>query len=131
MQHGFIDRLLMHSLDAVALRQQHTANNIANANTPGYKRQTVRFEDWLARSLGVNGRLPLSRTHPGHLGRRSEGSAPAVVTERSTSMRNDGNNVDVEREMAQLAQDTVLYSALAEQVGRRYAAVRTAIDGRR
>lgn len=54
-----------------------------------------------------------------------------VRSDGSTVMRNDGNNVDIEREAAQLAKDTILYNALVQQLNARYTALRSVIrEGR-
>lgn len=56
---NFIDsnhsRMLSQAMDAFSLRQKVTASNIANADTPGYKRHEVRFEDQLQAAQDSNG----------------------------------------------------------------------------
>lgn len=127
---GPVDNLLTLALDGVSSRQRATAHNIANAETPGYKRQTVPFETWLEQSLAGSGRLELSRSHPRHLSTTRTMRHTASVEEVNV-MRNDGNNVDIEREAAQLAKDTILYNALVQQLNSRYTAMRSVIrDGR-
>lgn len=129
-----IDNLLTYTLDALSLRQRVTANNIANVNTPGFKRGTVPFEAELRRAIDMSRSTLLpSRTHPRHLLPKSyTPQAPSVVVDRSTTIRNDGNNVDIEREVAQQAKDALLYQAVISQVNRRFGALRSVIhDGRR
>jgi len=131
---GRLDSLLTRALDALAFRQRITAHNLANVNTPGYKRATLPFEAWLRQAYAeASPGLSLARTHSGHLlPKRREQTQPSVVIDRSTSLRNDGNNVDIERESAQLVQDALTYQALIAQVNRRLAALRSVInDGRR
>lgn len=133
-QYQRIDNLLSFTLDALSLRQRVTANNIANVNTPGFKRGTVPFEAELRRAVETSGsRLLPSRTHPRHILPKSyTPKAPSVVIDRSTTIRNDGNNVDIEREAAQQAKDALLYQAVISQVNRRFNALRAVIhDGRR
>lgn len=129
-----VDVVLSRALDALTLRQRVTANNIANVNTPGFKRGTVPFEQWLRRAVADSGAdLPIARTHSGHLmPKASANTQPSVVIDRATSIRNDGNNVDIERESAQQAKDTLMYQAVITQVNRRISALRSVIhDGRR
>lgn len=127
-----VDRVLSQALDAIAFRQRVTANNMANVNTPGFKRGTVPFEQWLERAMSSNTNLPISRTHAGHLTPRGGNYQPSVEIDRNTTLRNDGNNVDIEREAAQEAKDTLLYNAVITQVNRRISALRSVIhDGRR
>lgn len=125
-----VENLLTLALDGVSSRQRATANNIANAETPGYKRHTVPFEAWLRESLAGSGRLQLTRSHPRHLS-GTQTVRRTVRSDGSTVMRNDGNNVDIEREAAQLAKDTILYNALVQQLNARYTALRSVIrEGR-
>lgn len=132
------DRLLSRALDGVAARQRVTAHNIANANTPGYKRYILSFEASLKEALeGKSSRRIEGRTtHPRHI---PIGSAPkrpedawTIRRDTTTAMRNDGNNVDIEAELVQSIKDQVYYQALAEMVSRRFAMLRSAItEGRR
>lgn len=132
------DRLLERALDGVAARQRVSAHNIANVDTPGFKRQRLLFEEHLREALQgtQRPRLKGTITHPRHIpiGERSSPLERPFVVERdmTTSMRDDGNNVDIEAEMAQIVKDQVFYQALADQVSRRYAMLRDAIvEGRR
>lgn len=127
---GSIDRLLHAALDGVSSRQRATVNNIANANTPGYRRATVPFEALLQKELQGDSSLGLSRTHPAHLvGKR--GAFDFSASRAQTALRNDGSHVDIDQEMTQLAKDTILYNALVQQVSSRYGALRTVIrEGR-
>ena len=133
------DRLLERALDGVSARQRVTAHNIANVNTPGYKRQRLSFEQSLREAVHDPASAAVAGvvTHPRHIPigerveRRSSGLF-AVERDMTTTMRDDGNNVDIEAEMAQIVKDQVFYQALADQVSRRYAMLRDAIiEGRR
>ncbi len=121
---------LEQALGAAALRHKVIANNIANVNTPGFKRSEVVFEEKLATAMAGN-KLPLARTHPGHLpaGRDNARPVPEVVTDASTSMRVDGNNVDIDAEMANTAKNQIYYSAVAQMLGRYYTNLKSAIKG--
>lgn len=140
MDHLFTltDRLLERALDGVAARQRVTAHNIANVNTPGYKRYRLSFEENLRQAVekGERRRLTGKVTHPRHIP-IGESQPPLdrpfrVERDLTTTMRNDGNNVDVEAELAQVIKDQVYYQALADQVARRYAMLRAAVtEGRR
>ncbi|NLN15987.1 MAG: flagellar basal body rod protein FlgB [Firmicutes bacterium] len=122
------DGLLVRAMDYAAARSRALTANIANANTPGYKRVDVSF----ATHLREAERLPLARSHQAHLPGRRETAAIQYVQEGETSMRNDGNNVDLEREMAFLVQTSMFYDAVLDQYNRRLASLRAAInEGRR
>lgn len=128
-----MDDVLARSLDAQTMRLRAVAHNLANVNTPGFKRSAVRFESALRQELGryQRQRLPLQVTHPLHFGLDGATRRPAVpemVTDHSTSMRNDGNNVDPDREMAELARVQLTYQALIRQVSERYRRLRHVIE---
>jgi flagellar basal-body rod protein FlgB len=120
-------------LDAAAERQRVASHNLANVNTPNFKRSEVTFERYLQNSLTESGRLPLAATHPRHI------SGPAfsevrhqVRRDLSTTMRADGNNVDIDREMASLAANQLKYNAMAQLVNEKYGLLRYVIhEGRR
>ena len=112
------------ALDAYALRHQTIANNLANANTPGYKRQEVRFEDSLASALQA-GNNPAG----GSLHTVSQ-VTPTVATIGNTSARADGNNVDLESENIDLAVNTLRFETLSQQVGGYFNGLKTIINGR-
>ncbi|ADU51088.1 flagellar basal-body rod protein FlgB [Thermaerobacter marianensis DSM 12885] len=154
---GAINDRLAAGLEVLALRQRLLAQNVANADTPGYKRYDVDFARALEERLGPpatgagtggapaggpagapatapGGRLALAITHPRHLsGRAGTGDpARAVYRETVTALRNDGNNVDLDAEMARLAETGLYYQALVRQLSDRIALLRTVIaEGRR
>jgi len=118
--------ILQQSLTGLSMRQRATANNIANVDTPGYKAQQVSFEGQLARAidrqLGQDPELHLVSTNPAHLSAGPQQSAtvqPVVSELDAMSYRNDGNSVDVEREMALLAETQLRYTTLSRLISRR------------
>lgn len=134
---GRINDSLGRGLTVLALRQRLLAHNIANAETPGYKRYDVRFDALLDERLRATP-LSMIRTHLRHMVPAStpstgEGVPPgAIYRETATTMRNDGNNVDMDAEMARLAETALHYQALVRQLSDRIALLRTAIhEGRR
>lgn len=84
-------------LDVCALRHRIIANNIANAETPGYKRQELRFEDALR---AVRDREP-------------EEAIYRLISEDASPGRADGNNVSIDSESALLAENSMTYEAVA------------------
>lgn len=113
---GLDYQLLKIALDVSALRAEVIANNIANVETPNYKRKYVVFESALQEAL-ENRHIQLKHTNPKHLTGKFRIS-PRVKTDRSTSMRNDGNNVDIDREMTELASNTLRYQVLTSLTSR-------------
>jgi len=115
---------LAKTLDAASLRQQVIAHNMANANTPGFKRSVVAFEEALQRAMEKGSKCK-------SVGRIKE-VRPQVVRDNTTSMRVDGNNVDIESEMALLALNTLTYHAVIRRLSSRFASAHYVIhEGRR
>ena len=107
--------LLTQLLNANALRHRVIAQNVANVNTPGYRRQEVAFETDLAKALtSSSGTAPVR---------------PRVVTADGPE-RVDGNTVDIDREMNDLTRNALLYQAATQIVASRVASMRSAISGR-
>lgn len=107
-------------LAAANLQQEVISNNIANVNTPNFKKSDVVFEELLAKEIGMDdsGRLPLVRTHDRHLPVGMIGGAKASIQEDdTTTMRVDNNNVDIDIEMASLAKNQLYYNAMATELG--------------
>lgn len=123
---------LKKGLDAGALRQRVAANNIANLNTPFFKKSTVSFEGLLKKAMG---RAPVEMvtSHPAHIGRTPllAELKPEVKLNRATSMRQDGNNVDIDEEMTGLAANSIQYQAVARVLGERYSVLGQVITGGR
>lgn len=116
--------LLQQALSGLARRQQAIAGNIANVDTPGYQRQDVNFEAGLRASLGQGG-MQLAATDPHHLSGVSSGDSllqSALGTSQGSDHtgRNDGNNVDVDYEMTQMAETQLKYEMLTEATSNRF-----------
>jgi flagellar basal-body rod protein FlgB len=126
--------LMERSLDAASLRQKVLSNNIANIDTVNFKRSDVSFADKLQDVLSGN-TLVGRTTDPRHI---QIGAAdpsevqPSVYTETNTSLRNDGNNVDIDSEMSNLASNQILYDAVTQQLNMTFGIMRYAIsEGKR
>lgn len=119
--------LLKRAMDARALRHRVLVSNIANLETPGFVPRAVRFQEELQRQLAPGGRLV--RTHPRHLGAGGIGGfAPRIVADPDPNPGNDGNAVNVDREMARLAENTLMYNALAQILARKFRGLKEAIQ---
>ncbi len=96
--------------DASWLRNEVLANNIANVDTPGYKRQDLNFEDELERALGNSKYM----TMDAKVARLKETQLrPRVINDYSNfSYRLDRNNVDIETENVMLAANQIKYQGL-------------------
>ncbi|NMA68639.1 MAG: flagellar basal body rod protein FlgB [Desulfitobacterium sp.] len=120
--------VLEKSLDASSLRNKVLANNIANVDTPEFKRSDVDFKAVLGKAMGIEGEeLPLRTTSERHL-QKPELSQHVVVDHSKTSIRNDGNNVDIEREMTNVAENSIYYNAVTRALTTQFSNLRTVIS---
>ena len=110
------------ALGASTQRMEVIGNNLANVNTPNFKRSEVSFEGALTQALQGGGGLPARRSSPRHMQfagtyEKLSEVTPLTHTVQDTIMRTDGNNVDPDKEMANLTKNVVLYNALTTRVG--------------
>ena len=101
---------------AEALRQKAIANNIANLETPGYRRIDVKFEELLAKCLGSSGEFDLSEIEP------------QLYRPKQTPVKSNGNDVNLEAEIGQLIKDTLRHKAYIRLLGKKYNQIDLAIN---
>jgi flagellar basal-body rod protein FlgB len=126
-------RRLESAIHAAEMRQRVIANNIANADTPEFKRSEVVFEQLLQQSVGaVHPRLAGKRTNARHFVIGSSDAVPEArtITDEHSIMNNNSNNVDIDREMALLAKNQLSYNLYIQQMNHDVKMMRTAIEGR-
>jgi len=102
--------------------QQHalTASNLANADTPGYLARYIPFDRALKAAVGQDGELALRQTDPHHEAAASVDLADPLVEEmEAPPWALDGNSVSAEREMVRMTENSLMYNAVAEGLGRR------------
>jgi len=102
--------LMKMGLDATELRSRTIANNIANINTPNYKRRYVTFEDSLKNEIN-NAKIE-------------------VKVDEDSIVREDGNNVDLENEKVNQAAASLQYNALVSLTNTKLAMTKSIIAGR-
>ncbi|MCA9782094.1 MAG: flagellar basal body rod protein FlgB [Calditrichaeota bacterium] len=119
-------------LDAYALRQKAIANNVANAETDGYERRTVSFEDQLKEALGTDSD-GLIRTHPDHLPKPGELAEVDAELEIDSAQDywNGHNNVDIDREMTELSRALLTFNYTTRLVRGSFDTLQLAIRGTR
>ncbi len=111
------------ALGAAGKRQEVLANNLANVNTPGYKRLDVDFDGMLAKAVD-SARAGDAAT--------LDAMRPGVSTDESVAVRADGNSVDVDQEMAYVAENNIRYNALVQLTQKKLETLKYVIaDGRR
>ena len=100
---GHIERYM----DLLSARQKLVASNIANADTPGYRTQDIHFQSEFQSAIGA---------------------APRSVEVDGLAVKNDGNNVDLDRESRMLAENTLRFTIASNLMRSQLHAVREAIQ---
>lgn len=116
------------------LRQNIISSNIANAETPGYHAKKLDFEEALARSLDLDGLRSLSTNHENHIpvgGGSLANVRPDIYENPEGQVSNDGNTVNLEKEMSSLAENSALYRAAIQLINKKLGALKyAASEGR-
>lgn len=117
------------SINFRQLRQDVISSNIANAETPGYKAKKLDFEAALARAIDMHGIAESMTDSSDHMA-IGEGAFSRIRADvydnPDINVTNDGNTVDMEREMAELAENTILYKAALQLINKKLASLRYA-----
>ena len=129
------DRLQMESLAHRQRRSQVIGANIANAETPGFRALGYDFEDQLQELGEQNNPLGVRVSDPRHKQHAftsADGTIrPEVYVQATESVGNDGNTVDLDREMVTLSQNQILYRSAVESISRKIGLLKYAINGGR
>lgn len=115
--------VLNRAADAAWQRNEAISNNIANVDTPGYKRQDVAFESVLQKSLGNNRYESMDEKVSNINLSRLRGRA--YVDYANYSYRLDGNNVDIENENVMLAENQLKYQGLISSINQEFTNLQT------
>ena len=119
--------ILERSLGYSTLKDQTINNNIANISTPNYKAKDVvriSFSDELNQSLKA------LKTDARHIDFSTQVEGPAVVKERSdTFTNNNGNNVDIELEMLESAENQIYYYSMIDRLNGKFNSLSNVIKG--
>ncbi len=121
------------SMELMKKRQEYIAANIANVDTPGYKAKRFSFEKALQEAFYAGSELALVRTHPKHIP-----NVPSDLSEVRGKVynvyfpvRNDENSVDIDREMALLAENQLMYNSVVQGYTMQLGMLKYAIAGGR
>lgn len=119
--------------ECLATRFNAVTKNVANANTPGYARHNVSFEDQMREVMENDKKLHMTVTNAGHIPshplRMSDVHAAETVI-RDERYRLDQNNVDPEREMAALSETRMMYTAFMRVAATKLTSLKSVIAGR-
>ncbi len=133
MQGDFTWKVIEKDMEGLSQRFRAVSKNLANANTPGYARRNVSFEDQLRDVMNSGKRIRMTVTDPRHIPTRPSlvsDVVPAEIKIQDERYRLDGNNVDPEREIAVLSETRMMYTALSRFAAKKLAGYRAVIAGR-
>ncbi|GAB4016632.1 MAG: flagellar basal body rod protein FlgB [Bdellovibrio sp.] len=115
-------KALATSLKFRQMRQEILSSNVANAETPGYKAKRIDFEEALSRALDVDGALSMQTSDDRHFDVGSGGFSnlqPEIYEDPNGIVSENGNTVDVEQELARMAENKLLYDASVQLLNKK------------
>ena len=126
------DRIAMASLDLRRRRSEVIGANIVNSETPGYRAIGFDFEKQLQAVAGSGDPFPMKASSDKHFRNghtEADGTIyPDVFLRPTESVGQDGNTVDVDAEMAQMAKNQILYHATVELINRKIGLLKYAVS---
>lgn len=128
--------LIQKTMDASMLRQEAITSNMANVDTPNYKRNEVIFEEKLKKVLQNSKTCDkLVKTNVRHMDVyddivKMDSIEPELIKLNNLTYRNDGNNVDIDVETTQQTKNKIYYDYLAQSLSNEIKFLRMAITGR-
>ena len=108
---------LQYGLVGMSQRQQTIADNIANVDTPGYLTHDIPFEQTLLASMSNGMDNPAGTPPP----------LPGTITRNDLKVRNDGNNVDIDQQMTQMAETTLQYQTASSLISDKFSMLAEAL----
>ena len=99
-------------------KQKIISSNIANINTPNYKTKGISFEDELQKSSSKND-LQLKVTHQNHISANLQNKHPSklnVYEIENLPEQNDGNNVNLDTQMSEMAKNSIIFNAIQSSI---------------
>jgi flagellar basal-body rod protein FlgB len=124
--------LLERSLDLRSLNQRVLASNIANMDTPNYKAVELDVAEEMNRKKESNPGLALVKTHVNHLPiQKKPGRQVKLKAAKAPdfNLRGDGNTVDIDQTMGQLAKNTLLFNAASQLISSKFKGLKSAMKG--
>ena len=122
-------------MDFRTQRHNVVSSNLSNVETPGYEAKDVQFENILKEAITTEKGFPLVRTNSKHIDQGGQieilSTRPQIVKVKSPIASFDGNTVSVEKEMAKMSENSMLYQAETEVLARLFKGIKVAVmEGR-
>ena len=126
-------KALANSLNFRQMRQDLISSNIANAETPGYKAKKIDFEEALARAIDLDNQQSLRTSDQEHFnvgGGGFDNLEPTIYDNPNGVVSEDGNTVDREEEMANMAENKILYDTSVALLNKKLGLLRYSIESK-
>ncbi len=122
-------KLLQNLLDYCAVKNKVISKNIANVGTEGYRRENVEFKNLLDENVNSGLRISDSK-HLSALNKPAQSHSPFnIVYDEETEMNTGINNISIEQEMSDLAENTLRFRFASKKVGDYYRGIQNVIKG--
>ena len=119
--------IITRALSGSAKRGELIANNLANVSTPGYKRQDVDFKSALKKEMSSKNKVNLQTTRNNHIPFSKQYTSSQQV-QNNANYRNDGNSVDIDVEMAELAKNSIYYNVMTNRAAGHFSTLNQVIQ---
>ena len=121
--------LMRKNLDFASSRHLLITTNVTNADTPGYKAHDIDFQSQLREVFQSDGQLSMKKTNERHFGPSTEAvmAMQPEPFEEAQASKSNGNNVDMDKEMAKLAENQIRFNATIQLMMKRGFSIRSAI----
>ena len=123
-----ISDILFRAMQVAAKRQDLLADNVANVDTPFYKRRDLNFREMMRYILEDKTSVPLRSTDDRHFVYPGGNRFPRVQKDENLSWRSDRNNVDIDKELIELMQNSMWYSGVAQLLSMRFGTIRSILS---
>ena len=118
---------LENSIQYASAKNNVISNNISNVDTPNYKAEKVSFKSALENEMSG---LQARTTNERHLNFGEEENRPyRIVKDASTTYNHNGNNVDIDKEMSELAKNQIYYNSLIDRMNGKFSSLQSVIRG--
>lgn len=107
--------LLETGIRAESMRQKAIADNVANLNTPGFKRNDIRFEELLNKAMKTGGSVDLDKVQP------------EIFKPMTTRVKGNGNDVSLEHEVGEMVKNSLKHKALTLILKKKYMQMESAM----
>lgn len=119
--------VLNKAADASYYRNEILSNNIANVDTPGYKRKDLEFEDHLSRALDRAGDYKATLSEKVHNVDLSDAKMVVYTDNADLDYRLDDNNVDIATEQVELASNQLVYNGLVDSMTHEFSRIKSVL----